>query len=220
MIQWQSPRWVGLSLSLLLGVFLVGCLKTRTEIRDSVARKDEKAKLAAIQKANAQAKEDEEANQVRELIGRVEVLETQLAEAQERKRQAEEQSLSEEDQVQQKFKAYEESLAAQEAELQSLRALVQQMQKSPAPKKVNKGTFATAEAAFNKKDWKAAILGYQKYRDKYPKGRRYSEATYKIGVSFQELGMKAEAKSFYEEVIEKFPKGSTAKSARYRLKNL
>jgi len=82
------------------------------------------------------------------------------------------------------------------------------------------GPYERAENLFQRSNWKAAILEYNIYRDNFPKGRNYAEATYKIGVSFQELGMGSEAKSFYAEVIEKFPKTKTAKSAKYRLNQL
>ena len=90
-----------------------------------------------------------------------------------------------------------------------------------APSSDNPKTqFQAAEAAFEKKAWKEAILDYEKYRKAFPKGKEFPAATYKIGVSFQELGMADEARAFYEEVIAKFPKGKDAKSAQARLKAL
>ena len=82
------------------------------------------------------------------------------------------------------------------------------------------GPYQKGEQLFKGSNWKSAILEYNKYRDNFPKGKKYAEATYKIGVCFQELGMGSEAKSFYAEVIEKFPKTKTAKSAKYRLNQL
>lgn len=80
--------------------------------------------------------------------------------------------------------------------------------------------FEKGEALFKKSDWKNAILEFNRYRDNFPKGKNYSEATYKIGVCFQELNMKDEARAFYTEVIEKFPKAKSARSAKYRLNQL
>jgi TolA-binding protein len=80
--------------------------------------------------------------------------------------------------------------------------------------------FEKGEALFKKSDWKNAILEFNRYRDNFPKGKNYSEATYKIGVCFQELNMKEEARAFYTEVIEKFPKAKSARSAKYRLNQL
>lgn len=81
-------------------------------------------------------------------------------------------------------------------------------------------SFNQAEEAFKQKDWKKAILTYQKYRDDNPKGAKFAESTYKIGVSFQELGLKDEAKTFYDEVLTRYPQSDVAKKAKYRLSQM
>jgi TolA-binding protein len=83
-----------------------------------------------------------------------------------------------------------------------------------------KNSYELAEDLYSKKDWKKAILNYQKFRDANPKHKLFAEATYKIGVSFQELGMKDEARTFFDEVVGKFPGSSEAKKARTRLKSI
>ncbi len=85
---------------------------------------------------------------------------------------------------------------------------------------VQKDAFQIGEESYEKKDWKKAILNFNKFRDSNPKSKKFGEATYKIGVSFQELGMKDEAKTFFDEVISKFPNSSDAKKARTRLKSI
>jgi TolA-binding protein len=82
------------------------------------------------------------------------------------------------------------------------------------------GPFAAAEANFEGKRWKEAILDYEKYRKANSKGKDFALATYKIGVAFQELGMAEEAKAFYEEVLQKFPKSKEAGKAQTKLKSL
>ncbi|MBK9294536.1 MAG: tetratricopeptide repeat protein [Oligoflexia bacterium] len=47
-----------------------------------------------------------------------------------------------------------------------------------------------------------------------------AEATYKIGLCFTELGLKKDAKEFYKDVIEKYPKTSWAKKAKYRISQI
>jgi TolA-binding protein len=44
------------------------------------------------------------------------------------------------------------------------------------------------------------------------------EALYKIGVSFEALGSKDDAKGFYQLLIDKFPKSSQAKKVKSKLK--
>lgn len=84
----------------------------------------------------------------------------------------------------------------------------------------DKDPFGAAEEKFGKKAWRDAILDYQKYRRDNPKGKQFSTATYKIGASFQELGMVDEARAFYEEVVSKFPKTKDATRANAKLKAL
>jgi TolA-binding protein len=91
---------------------------------------------------------------------------------------------------------------------------------SPKSSGGSKGAFARAEAHFAKKEWRNAILNYEKYRSANPKGNSYAAATYKIGVCFEELGMSTEAEAFYSEVLEKYPKDKIAKSAGFRLNKL
>lgn len=83
-----------------------------------------------------------------------------------------------------------------------------------------KDPFGSAESKFEKKAWREAILDYQRYRKDNPKGKQFSTATYKIGASFQELGMVDEARAFYEEVVSKFPKSKDATRANAKLKSL
>ena len=93
---------------------------------------------------------------------------------------------------------------------------------SSAAKKENATTSAydTAQDFFGKKEWKKAILSYQKYVDENSKGKNTPDAKYKIGVCFQELGMKEEAMAFYEEVIANYGKAESGKKAKIRLSKL
>ena len=44
------------------------------------------------------------------------------------------------------------------------------------------------------------------------------EALYKIGVSFEALGSKDDAKGFYQLLVDKFPKSPQAKKVKSKLK--
>ena len=103
------------------------------------------------------------------------------------------------------------------AELQALKSAAVENNSSSSPRK---DAFEIGEDFFEKKEWRRAILSYQKYRDANPKSKKFSDATYKIGVSFQELGLRDEARTFYDEVVAKFPQSAEAKKARTRLKSL
>lgn len=90
-----------------------------------------------------------------------------------------------------------------------------------APKlNVKSNPFDIAQEHFAKKEWKKAILSYQKYVDDFPKGKTVPDAKYRIGVCFQELGMKEEAAAFYEEVVAQYPKSEAGKRSKIRLSKI
>lgn len=213
---------------ILLALLLAGCPKTREELRGGSAAQREMHRQTVAQTTPppppAPALSEEFDMQMREMRGRMEVLENEINRIQQKDQTAASGELQKVEELERKLKFYEEALLKMEGQIQALSVQVNQQaaNNSSANKTTpaKKSTFDTAEELFSQKKWKEAILGYQKYRDNNPKGMYYSESTYKIGVAFQELGMKTEAKVFYEEVVEKFPKAEAAKKARYRLKNL
>lgn len=87
-------------------------------------------------------------------------------------------------------------------------------------KEADKNPYAVAEEKFEKKNWREAILDFEKYRKANPKGKQFAAATYKIGYCFQEMGLAEDARAFYEEVISKYPKAKETKLAQAQLKKL
>lgn len=211
--------------SCLLVLTLSACLTTRSQLRQDIKeRVNPKDQVDVIkeEKIDPVVRLTEMDAQFRELNGRIEVNERRLQLLNEEKKKELEEKKLDSLALADKLKIYEEALVKLEAELQAVKLEMVELKK---PKKVEKpaktvGNFSQAEEFFAKKKWKEAVVGFQKYRDLNPKGNKYGTATYKIGVCFQELGMKSEAKAFYEEVIEKYPKGRLAKKAQYRLKNM
>jgi len=204
-------------LVLVVLAFQLGCLKTRSQVRELETIHEQKERFAAHQKAEALSKVDELSEQNRELRGRIESLETRLAEAERAREEVRIKSENMDQSTKDKLKVYEETIEKLEAQLKD--AGSKATAKAAAGAK-QLSSYDKAELQFNNKDWKEAVLNYQKYRDQNPKGVKYSDATYKIGVAFQELGMKTEAKAFYDEVIEKFPKSQSANRAKTRIKSL
>ena len=93
----------------------------------------------------------------------------------------------------------------------------------PAAELANGGkktSYEVAEDLFSKKDWKKAILSYQKFAEEFPKSKLVPDAKYKTGVSFQELGLKDEALAFYEEVSVQYPQTQAGKKAKIRIASL
>ncbi len=210
---------------------LLGCLRTRAEIQEeSDQKKEMHSQLTHLQASAAREamRFEEFDSQFRQLNGRIEQLEHQLEQNKTQKEELRISTEQEKSQLSEKLKAFEESLRALEKQMadvnQELEALkvereaAKLSQQKGSPKGSEKGQYKLAEDAFTKKEWKSAIVGYQKYREANPQGKHYASATYKIGMCFRELGMNADALPFFTEVVEKYPKSSEAKEAKTYLK--
>jgi len=205
--------------SLGLVIALSGCLQTREEVNEMETGRQAQAQVSAMQKAKAEEEnrlyvlQDE----LRQANGRIDVLEKRLSDAQEKLEKNQNSGPSNKDIIDQ-MKIFEQSLTQLKNHVDELETKIasSKAQKESA----NKDPWAAAEEAYSKKEWKNAILNYQAYRDQNPKGANYPVATYKIGVSFQELKMIDEAQAFFQEVIHKFPKSPSAKKAKFRLSQM
>lgn len=149
-------------------------------------------------------------SQLRELSGRLEVVEKQVSQ-----NNLNMNSIN----VDQKLKNYEIALANLEAKVNSGSVGSANIKNSNI-QTTNLNAFGRAELSFKQMNWQKSISDYQLYREQYPRGADYAEATYKIGVCFQELNMKSEAKVFYQEAVSKFPRSKAAKKSKFRLKQL
>jgi TolA-binding protein len=83
--------------------------------------------------------------------------------------------------------------------------------KSPKAKNLEEATYLRAEAYFESKQFKKAIIDYSKFPEKFTTSKRMPMALLKIGQSFDALGLKDDAQGFYQELKEKFPKSPEAK---------
>jgi TolA-binding protein len=79
-------------------------------------------------------------------------------------------------------------------------------------------TYYRAESYFKLKQYKKAIVDYSRFPEKFTRSKHMPAALFKIGNSFDALGMKEDAKGFYQELVDKFPKAAEAKKARSKLK--
>lgn len=205
---------------------LVGCdtLMTRGEVEHKKQMQDS---VVVLQKNSADLNNrfaDIESD-LRSMNGRIEVLENRQGLAnkdREKQRSENENQQAEQNKkmtaLQDEVTRLSEAVATLSAEMTALKTAGGIEAGSSSSGK--KDLFEVAEESFEKKDWKKAVLSYQKYRDGNPKSKRFAESTYKIGVCFQELGMKDESKAFFDEVIAKFPNSAEAKKAKTRLKSL
>jgi TolA-binding protein len=204
---------IGLALAMMV---LTGCqgLVTRSEISQLEAKQQVQEQVNTLQKVNNDTNQrfTDLEDQMRRVTNQVEVLENaknKSTEALEARILALENKTAD---LLEKNKILQEELIARSSSPAN--------SKSEASQNGKVDHFAQAETHFAAKEWKAAILAYQKYREVSPKGKKVPEASYKIGVSFQELGMKTEAKTFYDNVISQFPNSLEAKKSQTRIKSL
>ncbi len=92
------------------------------------------------------------------------------------------------------------------------------VEKNSKAKNKDDATFLRGECFFSLKQFKKAVVEYSKFPEKYTHSSHYPEALYKIGLSFESMGMKEDAKGFYQELVEKFPKSPQAKKIRKKVK--
>ncbi len=231
----QFKNLVAISLSL----FFFSCLQTRSDLGANQQSQVYHKKNAENQNAEAETvvpKIDERDELIRTLNGRVESLEGQLQQIQKEKQTA--QSAVNPDS--QKIALLQEALAKMELQIQKLEGSGDKPNSTPALKSSDanvkiktenkpaatvvatkkQNPFEIAEAHFQSKEWKKAILSYQAYVEEFSKGKSVAEAKYKIGVCFQELGLKDEASAFYEEVVAGYAKTESGKKAKIRLSAL
>ena len=206
--------------------------------KNSDNQQSEKNARSSQLSAKAQANADERDELIRGFNGRIENLENQITTLQKEKAAA-----AGVNPEAQKIQLLQDALTKMEAQIQKLESEVA----APAPVKavptvtgsdlntvkssgnskspdsgkkasaLANGAYETAQEHFSRKEWKKAILSYQKYVDESSKGKNVPDAKYKIGVCFQELGMKDESMAFYEEVIANYGKTESGKKARIRL---
>jgi len=216
-----------------LSIFtFVGCLKTRNDVKEIETKQVLQKQMVDLQKntADSSSKFADVEEQLRYLNGRVETMEAKLARnstESDKNLKAHTEAIQE---TNRKMLIYQDALSKMEvqaqqntAEIASLKAELSNRNSRESAKNSKEGkkdSFAAAQELFKQKDWQNAIIEFQKYRDKNSKGKHVAEATYKIGVCFQELSLKDDAKTFYQEVIASFPNSEEAKKAKTRLKGL
>ncbi len=203
-----------LYLFVLLSVFTLnsGCLQTRA------ALKNETHSVQAKQ-AQEESKFDEINKDFRQLNGRIESLEAQTKNASDNEKvKSLEQKIS---QLESKIVLLETTVADLNTKAKKEQAAYElQQQKEKERQEEAKNPLAAGNKYFDGKKWEDAILAFEDYRKNNPKGRNYPEATFKIGICFQSLGMKEDAKAFYKEVVDKYPSSKEASQAKTKLKKM
>ena len=193
-------------------IFLTSCLlKTRQQVETEKSQQVMSSHMVQLQKNNADSSERLQSfeDQLRVLSARLDVLEQTLNQGKTTQNEQQTMLRTEVTGLAAQMKVMRQALSRLDGKVAA---------KASRPvKKVKKGNFAGAEDAFSRKDWKSAILGYQKYLDLNPKGKYKSRALYRTGVCFEELGNIQVARTFYQDAVDSNPKSSYAAKAKKRL---
>lgn len=216
-------KWTSVVVVLSLLSFSLGCLKTREDMEEQEQRQVMQQQVSSLQQRNADSssKITEFESAIRETNGRIDTVDGKMRVRDQQ--MAQEMKLHADNQMElaKKMDLIQEEVVALQAQVQALQSeLKTNKSDTKKPSTSQKSSFDDGNEKFNQKDWKRAILAFQKFREDNPKSAKVPEAIYKIGVCFQELGMSNEAKAFYDEVVVKYPKSADAAKAKSRLRNL
>ncbi len=88
----------------------------------------------------------------------------------------------------------------------------------PRSKWADSAQFWIGDSYYRQKWYEKAILEYQTVIEKYPKGNKVKSALLKQGLSFLEIGDKANGRLILQELIQKFPNSDEARAAKQKLK--
>ncbi|MBI1862101.1 MAG: tetratricopeptide repeat protein [Deltaproteobacteria bacterium] len=80
--------------------------------------------------------------------------------------------------------------------------------------------FLLGEAYFELKDYASAALEFSEFKKSYPKDGQVPSAIYRQANCFRLINRPKEAKLFYQELLDKFPKHVLASKAREELKKI
>ncbi len=213
---------------LAFATLLIGCLDTRDSVKEVEEKHQLQKQVGSLQRTtadvNSRFQDIEES--VGKLSARVDVVDNKNNKNEDKVEKALLQRDQKIKELTDKLAVHQDVMTKMEAQtsalLTQIAQLTEEIKKAPAaPAKTTggeKGDYKVAEDYYVKKQWQDAAISFEKYRKANPKGKHAAEALYKIGVSFQELGSKDEAKIFFKDVLSQYPNSGEAKKAASRLK--
>lgn len=89
--------------------------------------------------------------------------------------------------------------------------------RAPNGKHADEAHFLKGEIYYELQDCRKAITEYTPFQEKFKSSKLAPKAIYRIGLCFETLGMKNDAKLFFQELIDHHPKSPEAKSAQKKL---
>jgi tol-pal system protein YbgF len=201
--------------------------KVTEELRDEINRLN--GRIDDLQKKNETLAQDagkrgERDAQLREMETKIQELQASqaaLIDALQKKEKDREEKIQKEKEIPKTdpASAFEAGKAAyKEKKYDAAIESLNQYLKFPKGKYTEEALFLRGESLFAKENYKKAILDFSSLQEKFPKSKNISKALLKIGMSFDALGMKSDAKAFYQEILDKHAKAPEAKTAKAKLK--
>lgn len=96
--------------------------------------------------------------------------------------------------------------------------LTQTLSTTEKGKVAEEATYLRGDCYFKKLQYNKAIVEFSKFPERFQKSSFHSKALLRIAESFESMGRKDDAKMFYSELIEKFPKTAEGKIAKKKTK--
>ncbi len=118
--------------------------------------------------------------------------------------------------------AYEAALAMQEAGkyAESRKAMTAFMEAYPKSAYVPNALYWIGESHYSQSQWDQAILSFKDVAARFPKHAKAADALLKLGMSYEQLKDKDNARFHYEALIEDFPGSRAAGLAKSKLDKL
>lgn len=101
--------------------------------------------------------------------------------------------------------------------IETLKQVVRNQGKSEDGKKAQ---FLLAESYFESKDFASAALEFSEFRKSFPKDALIPNAIYRQGASFRGMGKIKEAKLFFQDLVDRYPKSPFAAKAKAEAKKM
>ena len=94
----------------------------------------------------------------------------------------------------------------------------QVLEKQDSGKDAEEAVYTRGESYFKKQQYNKAIVDFSRFSEKFQKSSYHPKALLRIAECFEAMGRKDDAKAFYSDLLEKFPKTAEGKLAKKRLK--
>jgi tol-pal system protein YbgF len=90
----------------------------------------------------------------------------------------------------------------------------------PRSEEAKKAEFLLGDTYFASKDFASAALEFSEFKKSFPKDALIPNAIYKQAQSFRSMGKLKDARLFYQELIERFPKSPLSTRAKQEMRRL